>query len=268
MHILLTALLLLIVITRPIEDFMKLGGPTRVIAHRGFSGAAPENTLAAFEKAIEVGADMFELDVLLSRDGRVVVIHDDTLDRTTDGEGKVAAFTLAEIKKLDAGSWFSAEFAGERIPTLEEALRLAKGRILVNVEIKTEAVGHGVVAKALEIIDELDMKDTVVISSFNPTALAKARELDPDIRTASLFNTELQKGMSPEAVMAEVGSNGFNLSRRQVDAGIVATCHRLERPVAVYTVNEINEMERLIDLGVDAIFTDRPDRLLRVLVAP
>ena len=114
---------------------------------------------------------MFELDVLLSQDGRVVVIHDDTLDRTTDGEGEVAAFTLAE----------------------------------------------------------------------------------------------LQEEMSPEAVMAEVSSNGFNLSRRQVDAGIVAACHGLERPVAVYTVNEINEMERLIDLGVDAIFTDRPDRLLRVL---
>ena len=201
MHILLTALLLPIVIIRPIEDFMKLGGPTRVIAHRGFSGAAPENTLAAFEKAIEVGADMFELDVLLSRDGRVVVIHDDTLDRTTDGEGKVAAFTLAELKKLDAGSWFSAEFAGERIPTLEEALRLAKGCILVNVEIKTEAVGRGVVAKALEVIDELDMKDNVVISSFDPTALAKARELHPGIRTASLFDAELQKGMSPEAVL-------------------------------------------------------------------
>lgn len=268
MHILFTALLLVIVVNRPIEDFMKLGGPTRVIAHRGFSGAAPENTLAAFEKAIEVGADMFELDVLLSRDGRVVVIHDDTLDRTTDGEGKVAAFTLAELKKLDAGSWFSAEFAGERIPTLEEALRLAKGRILVNVEIKTEAVGHGVVAKTLEVIDELDMKDNVVISSFDPKALSKARELDPHIRTASLFNAELQKGMSPEAVMAEVGSNGFNLSRRQVDAGIVAACHRLARPVSVYTVNEINEMERLIRLGVNAIFTDRPDRLLRVLAAP
>ncbi len=243
MHILFTALLLLVVITEPIEDFMKLGGPTRVIAHRGFSGAAPENTLAAFDKAIDVGAQQHVELEHVRRDGRVVVIHDDTLDRTTDGEGEVAAFTLAELKKLDAGSWFSAEFAGERIPTLEEALRLAKGRILVNVEIKTEAVGYGIVAKALELVEELDMKDAVVISSFDPKALSKARELDPEIRTASLFNAELQEEISPEAV-------------------------RLERPVAVYTVNEINEMERLIGLGVNAIFTDWPDRLLRVLATP
>ena len=118
MHILFTALLLFVVTTEPIEDFMKLGGPTRVIAHRGFSGAAPENTLAAFEKAIEVGADMFELDVLLSRDGRVVVIHDDTLERTTDGEGEVAAFTLGELKKLDAGYLESVESAIENQPRL------------------------------------------------------------------------------------------------------------------------------------------------------
>jgi len=173
-HIFFTALLLLVVTSEPIEDFMKRG-PTRVIAHWGL---CPRTRLPRSKKRSRSAADMFELDVLLSRDGCVVVIHDDTLDRTTDGEGEVAAFTLAELKKLDAGSWFSEEFAGERIPTLEQALRLAKGRILVNVEIKTEAVGDGIVAKALEIIDELDMKDNVVISSFDPKALSKARELD------------------------------------------------------------------------------------------
>jgi len=252
-----------------INEFMQPGSRPRVIAHRGFSGVAPENTMAAFQKAIDVGADMFELDVLLSQDGHVVVIHDETLDRTTDGEGPVAARTLSELKVLDAGSWFAADFAGERIPTLAETLELAKGRILVNIEIKTEAVTDraqgGIVDKALAIVRRLDMMDEIVISSFDPRALAQARELEPGVKTASLFNERLQEGKSPEEVMADVGSNGFNLSGKQVDASIVAACHRLERPVAVYTVNEISEMERILDLGADAIFTDHPDRLLEVL---
>jgi glycerophosphoryl diester phosphodiesterase len=261
--------LMLMIATNPIDDFMQPGGRARVIAHRGFSGVAPENTMAAFRKAIDVGADMFELDVLLSKDGQVVVIHDDTLDRTTNGEGLVSEHSLEELRALDAGSWFDPEFAGEAIPTLKETLELARGHILVNIEIKTEAVTDrargGIVDKTLGLVRRLDMMDQIVISSFDPRALAYARELEPGVKTASLFNAELQEGLSPEEVMAEVTSNGFNLSRKQVDASIIEACHRLERPVAVYTVNEVDEMERVLDLGVDAIFTDQPDRLLEVL---
>jgi glycerophosphoryl diester phosphodiesterase len=252
-----------------IHEFMRPSDRVRVIAHRGFSGVAPENTLAAFQRAIDAGADMIELDVLSSRDGHIVVIHDDTLDRTTDGEGPVAERTLAELRTLDAGSWFAAEFAGERIPTLEQVLELARGRILVNVEIKTEAVTDraegGIADKTLELVRRADMLDQVVISSFDPRALAHARALEPGVKTASLYNAEMQDGMSPGAIMAEVGSNGFNLSRQQIDESIVEACHRRERPVAVYTVNEINEMERIIGLGADAIFTDHPDRLIQLL---
>lgn len=259
----------LMLATNPIDDFMQPGGRARVIAHRGFSAVAPENTMAAFRKAIEVGADMFELDVLLSKDGHVVVIHDDTLERTTDGEGPVAARTLEELRALDAGSWFNSTFAGEGIPTLAETLELARGRILVNIEIKTEAVtdeAHGgIVDKTLGLVRRLAMMDQTVISSFDPRALAHARELEPGVKTASLYDAELQEGLSPEEVMAEVSSNGFNLSRKQVDESIVEACHRLGRPVAVYTVNEIPEMQRVLDLGADAIFTDYPDRLLEVL---
>lgn len=245
-----------------IQAFMEPNGHTHGIAHRGFSGAAPENTLAAFEKAIDAGAEMFELDVLLSRDGHVVVIHDATVDRTTDGEGEVGKLTLAQLRALDAGAWFSREFEGERIPTLEEALLLARGRILVNVEIKTEAVGRGIVEKTLQVIERLGMRDQVVISSFDPRALERVRELDETLVTASLFNARLQKGLSPGEVMDRVGSQGFNLSKRQVHPSIVEACHALGRPVAVYTVDDPDEMKRLIALGVDAIFTNRPDRLL------
>ncbi len=252
-----------------IDDFMNPDGRLRVIAHRGFSGMAPENTLSAFRKAIEIGADMFELDVLLSRDGEVVVIHDATLDRTTNGKGDVADYSLAELTQLDAGTWFSPEFEGEPIPTLEDVLKLANGRILVNVEIKTEAVTDeirgGVAEKVLELVRAQDMHDQVVISSFDPRALAQTRQLDPDIYTASLFDRELQKGMRPSEVMDEVGSNGFNLSYQIVNGSIVKECHGLGRPVAVYTVNEVEKMEEMLDLGVDALFTDRPDLLLELL---
>lgn len=116
--------------------------PIMVIAHRGFSGQAPENTLASFQKAVELGSDMIELDVRFSKDGQVVVIHDDTIDRTTNGRGKVADYTLKELKQFDAGSWFAPQFSGERIPTLKEVLELVKGKVLVNIEIKDESPGQ------------------------------------------------------------------------------------------------------------------------------
>ena len=248
-----------------IEEAMRPRERPLVIAHRGFSGVAPENTLAAFEKAIEAGADMIELDVLLSKDGHVVVIHDDTLDRTTNGTGPVDARTLSELQKLDAGSWFSGAFAGQRIPTLEQALQLAKNRILVNVEIKTEGVAEGLAEKALRVVRASGMESQVVFSSFNPRALEQIRRLAPDALTASLRSREHHQDMAPKAVMDAVGSNGLNLSMRDVDAATVAACHALDRPIAVYTVNELNDLERIVGLGVDAIFTDYPDRLIGLL---
>jgi glycerophosphoryl diester phosphodiesterase len=252
-----------------IDGFLRLGQRPRVIAHRGFSGRAPENTSAAVRRAIEVKADMVEIDVLLSRDREVVVIHDDTLERTTDGKGPVAAHTLEEIRRLDAGSWFGEEFTGEKVPTLGEVLDLVRGRILLNVEIKGEAVTPevegGVVDEVLRLVGERGMGEQVILSSFDPAALAQARQLDPKIRTASLYNRKLHRGMGPLEVMTAVGSQGFNLSARRLSRQIVRACHRHGRPVAVYTVDDPAKMRRLIDKGVDAIFTNRPDLMLRVL---
>jgi len=255
-----------------IDDFLDTeAARPRVIAHRGFSGVAPENTLAAIQKAIDLGADMAEIDVLLSRDRRVVVIHDATVDRTTDGRGPVADLSLKELRHLDAGSWFSDEFAGEKLPTLAEVLDLVRGRILLNVEIKTEAVTSeiegGIVERVLRLIAERQMDDQVMLSSFDPEALRQARQLDASIRTATLYNKKLHRGMGPLEIMAAVGSNGFNLSARQLDADILRVCHRQRRPVAVYTVDEPAKMKRLIAMGVDAIFTNRPDRMLELLAA-
>ena len=146
-----------------IDEFLAPGGRTWVIAHRGFSGRAPENTLAAISEAIAIGADMAEIDVTLTADDRVVVIHDETLDRTTNGAGRVADHGFDEIRNLDAGSWFAPQFAGEKVPTLEEILDTVKGRILLNVEIKSEAVGRGISDKVAAAIRHRGMADQVIV---------------------------------------------------------------------------------------------------------
>lgn len=244
---------------------MKLDSPTRVIAHRGFSSEAPENTLVAIREAIGVRADMVEVDVTVTADGQVICLHDETLDRTTSGTGLPSELTLAEIKQLDAGSWFAPEFTGERIPTLAEVLEAVEGRILINVEIKPEAVEYGVVPMVAALIHEYDMLDSVVVSSFSPDALNLMKSTDPAVITASLFNKEVHTGRDPLEIIMEVGSRGFNISAKRVTPEMIERCHRHEIPVAVYTVNDATEMRRLMDLGVDAVFTDHPDLMLEVV---
>lgn len=257
---------------RTIDEFFRLGERPRVIAHRGFSGVAPENTLAAIRRAIEVGADMVEIDVGLTSDGHVVVIHDETLDRTTDGSGLLSATPFAKVRGLDAGSWFSPEFAGEKVPTLAEVLELVRGEILLNIEIKGEAVTDqvegGISHQVLELVRERDMLDLIVISSFEPKALKHARRLDSEVKTASLYNREIHRGMSPMEVMTDAGSNGFNISARWLRKKTICASHRHGRPLAAYTVNREGTMKRLIAKGVHALFTDRPDVMIRIVGAP
>ena len=247
---------------------MELNGPTRVIAHRGLSSLGPENTLIAIEKAIEVGAAMVEVDVTVTADGRVICLHDETLDRTTSGSGLPGDFTLAEIKQLDAGSWFAPEYAGERIPTLAEVLETVNGRILINVEIKSEAVEHGIVPRVAALIAEHEMIDEVVVSSFSPEALRQMKTIDPAVITATLYNKDLHTGRDPLEIVQEVGSRGFNISSKRVTPEMVDRCHKHGIPVAVYTVNETAELLRLMEMGVDAVFTDHADTMVEMTQIP
>ena len=251
-----------------IHEFLELGQRPRVIAHRGFSGVAPENSLASFRKAIEIDADMIELDVLLSRDGQVVVIHDDAVDRTTNGSGRVSDFTLPQLLQLDVGSWYSEDFAGEKIPTLAEVLELVDSQILLNVEIKQEAVHDrvrgGITEKVVHMVNQRSMRDRVIISSFDPRAVRRVQLVDPEMKAAMLYNDDLQKDMTVEDIMNATGADAFNLSSEQVTRGIVEEWHSYGLPVSVYTVNDVEEMEKLIAIGVNAIFTDRPDRMLEL----
>jgi glycerophosphoryl diester phosphodiesterase len=252
-----------------IAEFTEMRTRPIVIAHRGFSAEAPENTLAAVRAAIATGADMVEVDVTLTADGEVVVIHDDTLDRTTDGSGKVAEHTLDQLLRLDAGSWFARRFRGERIPSLAQVLDEIRGRILINVEVKPEAVGEavegGIAEKVVRLITEREMKDQVIVSSFEPRALLQIDEIDPEIATASLYNEELHRDMDPLAIVGAVGARALNLSQDQATSAIVERCQQNQIQVGVYTANRAKSMRRLIRMDVDAIFTDHPDRLIEVL---
>lgn len=240
-----------------VDAFLRLGGRPRVIAHRGFSGRAPENTLLAFARAIAIGADMIELDVQASRDGELVVIHDETLDRTTNGRGPVLGCDLAELRTLDAGVWFSPEFRGEKIPTLDEVLRLAKGRILVNVEVKGDGV-EGVV-KAIRM---QGMERQTIVSAFDPPTLRRVRAIAPALETASLLNRALHAAVPALRILQEVGSRALNVSDDEVAPALVRECHGGGYAVGVYTVNTLERRDVLSAMGVDAFFTDRPDLLL------
>ncbi len=253
---------------KTVAEFFAEGAPTRVIAHRGFSTKAPENTLAAIRLAIDAGADMVEIDVTVSADGHVVVFHDDTLERTTNGRGPVTERTLVELRSLDAGSWFAPRHLGEPIPTLDEVLDLVRARILLNIEIKPEAVALDAPRRVAGLVRERAMAPQVVVSSFAPAALIAMREHTLDIRTASLLNTDLHHGLDPGDIAGEVGATAFNLDHRQLTEGILRSCREHGLPVSVYTVNDRARMLELVEMGIDAIFTDRPDLLMEVLGRP
>lgn len=251
---------------RTLDDFLRPGGPPRIIAHRGLSGLAPENTLPAFAKAVELGVDMIELDVLASAEGGLVVIHDAELERTTDGRGEVARHTLEELATLDAGSWFSPDFAGVRIPTLDEVFDLLGGKVLVDVEIKTEAVsdtaGGGIVERVLALIRARRLDREVLVSSFDERALHLARRLAPDIRRGALYDVDSRATRDPLELVRRTGAAALFLGSGQLTTSLLERAHAEGGVVGVYTVNETERMSQLLDRGVDALFTDRADLML------
>ena len=240
--------------------------PVMIIAHRGFSGAAPENTLASFQKAIEIGSDMIELDVQLSKDGKLVVLHDNTLERTTNGQGRVEDYNLQELKKLDAGAWLGAQFSGEKIPTLEEALDLAKGRVLVNIEIKHPEHGQYPITDladhALEEVKNAGVIDRVIFSSFNPAALEWMKKNEPRVWGALLYHRAWNS--LPEVTGGREYSV-LNLRNSYLTKTKIDEIRRDGMKVNVYTVNPGEDLEQFVKSNVDGIITNHPDRLINIL---
>jgi glycerophosphoryl diester phosphodiesterase len=232
-----------------------------VIAHRGASGYAPENTMAAFRKAIAMGVTFIETDLHLSRDARFVAIHDETLDRTTNGRGAVHEFTLADLRKLDAGSWFGSEFAGERIPTIEEILQFAKKHdVVFYLELKPGGSWGGEHALIGALRESGEIARIVVIS-FDASILASVRKIEPALMTGLLYDGQTTE---PLDKALEVGARQIAARGDLVSPWMLKEARRHDLQVVCWTVNHPAHMRLLIEAGVDGIMSDYPDRILEL----
>jgi glycerophosphoryl diester phosphodiesterase len=230
-----------------------------VIAHRGASGHAPENTLAAFRKAVSLGAPFIETDLQLSRDARFVAIHDATVDRTTGGSGAVHNFTLAELRQLDAGSWFGSEFTGERIPTLEEIFAFSKKHdVVFYLELKPSGSWGGEHALISSLRESGEIPRTVVIS-FDTAILESVRRLEPTLMTGVLYDGQIDR---PVERAVDIGARQLAVRGDLVTPLLLAEARKKDLQVVCWTVNQPAHMRLLIDAGVDGIMSDYPDRLL------
>jgi len=237
-----------------------------VFAHRGASAHAPENTLAAFELAARLGAPAVELDAKLSADGQVIVMHDQTVDRTTNGHGDARQLTLAQLKTLDAGSKFSPRFAGEPIPTLNEVFEAVGKRLLINVELSNYAsTSDALVMKVVDLVRRHGLEEWVLFSSFHPLNLWRAHRLIPAVSRGFLLQPGKTDSLLFGLVEPLLAPDYIHPYMADVTQSYIRERHQLKRGVNVWTVNDPVEMRRLFALGIDGIFTDDPMLALEVL---
>jgi glycerophosphoryl diester phosphodiesterase len=243
--------------------------PVMRIAHRGASGQglAPENTLAALEMAIEIGVDLVEIDIHLTADGHPVVIHDRSVDRTTNGTGFIDTMTLSQVRQLDAGSWFDRSYYNEKIPTLEEVLDLCRNRVPVLIEAKTVESAEA----AAVLIRSLRAQSHVVVQSFHGAGVRAVNRLDRRIPTAFLMSggeAVLRRKTGVVRRVLKLGANALALKYKAASPELVAMFLARAMGFWVWTVDEEEEMRAMIDMGVGGIITNYPDRLNKVLSEP
>ena len=233
-----------------------------IIAHRGASGHAPENTFAAFERAVQLGAAFIETDLQLTRDAQFVAIHDAYLDRTTNGRGSVHEYTLAELRELDAGKWFDREFMGQRIPTLDEILDFARERdVVFYLEIKYNSA-WGMHQTLVGELGKPENAARTIVISFDAATLDSLRRLEPAIMTGLLVGNGTG---APVKAALDVGARQLCPHIDLVTPELVERAHRADLQLVTWTVNEAGQMRAAMDVGVDGIMTDLPDRLRAVV---
>lgn len=237
-----------------------------LVAHRGASGDAPENTFAAFELAIAQGAKMIELDVQRTADDRLVVIHDSTLRRTTNSRGRVAKFTYTALRSLDAGSWFGKRFAGEPIPLLDDVLDRVRGRLYINIEVKSTAVRDGTAGLLIRAIHRHRMEEMVLVSSFHHGVVKQIKAAAPMLATAVIAH--------PTKPLASISA----AARRAHADTVVCSLHQLTKrrvreakahgfPLTVYTVNTPAALKKVLRYGVGIVVTNYPARIGALIVS-
>jgi glycerophosphoryl diester phosphodiesterase len=260
-----------------------------ILGHRGASAYAPENTIIAFKRAFELGADGIELDVALTKDGAAIVMHDDKVDRTSNGKGVVSEMTLAEIQKLDAGSWFDAKFRGARFHTLDEAIDALPDDKLINIELKTRAlrswppgrlplsarqklqVSFQMLTRLYEpskleetvvrIVKEAHAENRVIVSSFNPIALWRVKNLNPALPRGLLYFKELPIVLGRAWLRPLARPHALHPRNTTITPQLAQWAIARGYQINTWTVDDVNEAKRLVSLGIHALITNKPDVL-------
>lgn len=244
--------------------------PFTIIAHRGWSGSYPENTLIGMREAIKLGCHMIEFDVALSLDRRPIIIHDDSLSRTTNAFGLVKEMSYRDLRKLDAGSWFHPKYMGARLPSLDEILLISRGSgIMVNIEIKKECFDSelhtdGIEHQVIDAVKKYRVQDRVVISCFRWDIIERIHRLAPELKTALLHYKDVGR-LNPAELKDRYGIVSFNPHCIDLTQKFVDQCHEAGLQVFPFTVNSYRDMEKYIDMEVDGIFTNHPNRVFRFL---
>ncbi|WP_347862802.1 glycerophosphodiester phosphodiesterase [Salimicrobium sp. PL1-032A] len=236
---------------------------THIIAHRGASGYAPENTMAAFRLAEKMGADGVETDVQLTKDGVPVLIHDENVRRTTNGTGFVQDYTFDELRKLDTGSWFSSEFTGLQIPSLEELLQWIIDRpLFLHLELKTDVIPYTHIEKKVyTLLRNYHMLERTCMSSFNENTLAVIKDLNPSVRTAFLTSTNMRK-LIP--FVSSIPADDLHIKHTLLSRKLVQRGNKNRVEMRVYTVNKPALIRKCFQLSCAGIFTDVPDIALSI----
>jgi len=237
---------------------------TKIFAHRGSAGTHPENTMIAFQEALRSGADGIELDVQMSKDGKIVVIHDERIDRTTNGIGWVKDYTYRQLRQFDASYKFAGKYGICPIPSLEEVLSWAKDTsLLLNIELKNGLIHYsGLEQKVIQMVQKWGMERRVILSSFNHMSMALCHQIAPYIETALLYMETMQQ---PWHYIRVMGASGLHPSYATVTESFVQEAHRHRIAVRPFTVNKETMMRKMCDYKVDAIITDYPEKARNVL---
>ncbi len=232
-----------------------------MVAHRGASGVAPENTMAAFRIALDQGAHMIEIDLQLTSDDIPVIFHDSALERTSSGKGIAGQKKYEEISGLDAGSWFSEEFAGEKIPSLEEFSKFIKDKAYLNIEIKSRKTSpiEGRLEKILDVIKEHELGQYTLFSSFDHGLLHEIKKSDPSFHTAAIMIPNDKR--LPSEICGGIGAEGFVCSLLEIDENIAKNAAKNDIYVGVYSIDKPEHMEIIRPFKIKAVVTNYPGRI-------
>lgn len=246
----------------------RIGRERLIFGHRGAPDETPENTVVGFQRAVKLGIDGVELDVQLCKSGELVIIHDEEVDKLTDGTGRIAELTFDELRGLDAGKHFDEKFKGERIPTLEEVLEVLGGNMIVNVELKTRSIpDDGLEMKVVRLIEKMGLQSSIILSSFNPFAVRRARKANPDLTAALLFAEDQPIHLRRAWGLHFVDVDGVHPRHPLVSEKLMNRARRNKWFVCTWTVDDVSRAEAMFGMGVDIVITNHPARMYRSLKA-